>query len=334
MTDDTPILPEPLEQTLERTLRATTLHGDERRRVEGELRAYFEDALASGVSVSEIMGEFGDPELGGALIKRSPPRRRSPAQTSVLRAAQIATAFTAVLLVSIYGATAVRFRSFAREPADISPWLDTIANVAARAPTWRASLSAAGPAANSRARIHQIGVAVGAVRQTASLGDPFSMLISARVARDIVDAADAVLRDSALTLGDRKDLAARLNALASTTAHRVEAREILEWFDHLVERSFDADGRLTATGLRVAQAMKGARQPSLTARALEPIFFARADDARSARASARRLVASNEIQVHRGALWSTMVVEHINTGLDAQATVAQRLPELIARVRR
>lgn len=328
MADQSLLLPEPLERILERTLRASALRGHELRRVERELRAYFEDALSAGVSVSEIAAEFGDPELGGTLINRSPPR--SASRTGVLRAMQLSAALAAVALVSIYGATAVRFKTFDSEPGSAGPWLDSIANVAALASASRESLRGIRIPGDASERVQVIGVAVNVSRETAALGDPFSRLIAARVARDVVNAAATVMRDPSLNSNHRHALAAHLTTLASTTAQQVQPREILEWFDQLVQRSFDSDGRLTATGLRLVQAMKGAREPSFVARALEPILFVGDDDARAARETARRLFSSDNNQVHHSGLWSTMIVGHVTAGLNAQATVATPLRRLIA----
>ena len=77
-------LPPELERVVATVLEAAELDfTDGRRLVEEELRAHFEDGLAAGTTVAELIERFGDPVEAGRRIARTRPGatpRRSAAQ--------------------------------------------------------------------------------------------------------------------------------------------------------------------------------------------------------------------------------------------------------------
>jgi hypothetical protein len=321
-------LPDPLERIVERTAAASAQRGAARRRVESDLRELLLDALANGTSVSQIVRDYGDPELSGALIRRSPPDR-SLLASHVARAARVAAVLATLFFGATYAATAARFESFARESPPGAEWLDSIANVAKLAPQARRSLGAT-PHADIDAQRAAITPAIVAARRAATSGDPFGRLVAAGVARDIVRAVDTMLQNPRLSDATRRELGADLVSLSGAVLPPLDSAAVRDWLDRVMHLSFDANGRLTATGLRIAQAMKGVREASLGARVLEPILFVNAEDARAAELSAGRMLSGGRHAAQRGDLWTTMIVRHAVDGLNAQADVAARLPELIA----
>ena len=69
-------LPEPIRHLVERVVAATGLAGSDRVDVTDELVAHFEDGLAGGRSVDDLVEAFGDPEAAARLIARTRLRRR------------------------------------------------------------------------------------------------------------------------------------------------------------------------------------------------------------------------------------------------------------------
>jgi hypothetical protein len=251
-----------------------------------------------------------------------------------VRAIQLVATLATVSFVSVYGATAVRFNSFARDSGADRESLDSIAHIAALATESRTLLMQQSAKGDLASRISAVALRAEIVSQARTSTDPFARLVFSGVARDLVRAADDILADPQLSPEARRAIGIQLTRLATANALPLDSAEVFTWLDHVVERSFDANGRLTATGLRIAQAMKGARQPSVAARALEPLLFAGADDARNARISARRALSSVHASPRHSELWTTMVVRPAVDGLAAQTEVAKRLPQLIAITRR
>ena len=66
-----PRLPEALETWVQTTVRTSGLPLHEREEVAGELRAHFEDALAAGKSVDELLVRFGDPAGAAQKIREA-----------------------------------------------------------------------------------------------------------------------------------------------------------------------------------------------------------------------------------------------------------------------
>jgi putative ABC transport system permease protein len=114
-----PGLPEELETLVERVLEAADLDLTQgRREVERELRAHFEDGLATGATPRELIARFGDPEFAGRRIRRTGPRaaarRRGEERrwwmsmtewtteaTRAVRRLRRAPGFTAVVVVTL-----------------------------------------------------------------------------------------------------------------------------------------------------------------------------------------------------------------------------------------
>lgn len=327
--DESPSLPDSLERIVDRTVAASALRGSERRRVETDLRAHLLDALATGIPISDIVRDFGDPELSGALIRRSPPRLSRGA-----RGARVAAVLATALFVATYCVTAARFESFAPASHEGPAWLDSIATVARLAPLARRSLGSAPSGADINARLAAIALATDAARQAATFDEAFGRLVAADVARDVVRAAAELLDDPQLANSTRHALGSQLTSLAAAVLSPLDSRDVVDWLDQVVQRSFDSNGRLIATGLRVAQAMKGVRHASMKARLLEPILFVNAGEARGARLAVRRALSAADGPAQRGGLWATIVVGRAADGLAAQAEVTARLPQLIAITRR
>jgi hypothetical protein len=83
-------LPPEASRRIAASVDAAGLRRGEREDVAAELAAHLEDGLASGRSLDELLGAFGDPSAAGVLIGRS-VRRRRRAQTAPLRTAALLT---------------------------------------------------------------------------------------------------------------------------------------------------------------------------------------------------------------------------------------------------
>ena len=104
-------LPRDVAHLVDAVVERSMLRGARRARLAADLREHLEDALLDGRSPDAIAATFGDPALVAALVRRSPP---SLAGTRRLWRALAAGALVAA---SLYGASAVRLGTFAREPA-------------------------------------------------------------------------------------------------------------------------------------------------------------------------------------------------------------------------
>jgi hypothetical protein len=104
-------LPRDVAHLADEVVERSTLRGLRRARLAADLREHLEDALLDGHSPDAIAARFGDPALVAALVRRSPP---SAGGTRHLWRALAAGALVAA---SLYGASAVRLGTFAREPA-------------------------------------------------------------------------------------------------------------------------------------------------------------------------------------------------------------------------
>ena len=68
-------LPTEIEAVIRKVLEAASLSlADGRDEVARELRAHFEDGLASGAAPRELVERFGDPLIAGRRIARTRPR--------------------------------------------------------------------------------------------------------------------------------------------------------------------------------------------------------------------------------------------------------------------
>ena len=70
-------LPPEIEEIIRAVLKSANLHlVDGVDEVARELRAHFEDGLASGTTADELIAKFGDPAVAGTRIRRARPRPR------------------------------------------------------------------------------------------------------------------------------------------------------------------------------------------------------------------------------------------------------------------
>jgi len=104
-------LPRDMTHLADAVVERSTLRGARRARLASDLHEHLEDALLDGRSPDAIAATFGDPALVAALVRRSPP---FAAGTHHIWRALAAGALVAA---SLYGASAVRLGTFAREPA-------------------------------------------------------------------------------------------------------------------------------------------------------------------------------------------------------------------------
>jgi len=69
-------LPDEVRRYLRAVMAKSDLHGDARLDVLEELVAHFQDGLAAGRNADNLLNDFGDGELVGAMIRRSRPEGR------------------------------------------------------------------------------------------------------------------------------------------------------------------------------------------------------------------------------------------------------------------
>ena len=101
-------LPESLRKLVSGVVRRTRLRRIEKMDVARELIEHFEDGIAAGASVDELVVDFGDPRIAAALIRRGMKRKRSWFERAVRRTALVAGLFFAGF-VAIYLVLAVRY---------------------------------------------------------------------------------------------------------------------------------------------------------------------------------------------------------------------------------
>ena len=290
-----------LDALIEQTLRHARLRGTQRARVARELRAHVEDALDVGVPLAEIAAGFGDPEIVGSLIRRHPPVRRSRSLDAAVRAGCTAATVLGLALAFTYVQTASRLETFRRSSPPNSG-LDSLARVAQTKRRIVAALDASrDETANALATID---TAVATARRLSRSVDLFEQAIGAEISLEVLDASNTIATRGALSDAERVHLATGLRSLVATGVPVDSTRE-RAWIAEVARRSFDGEHRPTAEGLRVAQAMKGVRRPTLRARLLEPLLFA---DSRSA---------------HRR--WTSMVGGHFADARRAHATFHDRI---------
>jgi hypothetical protein len=104
-------LPRDVTHLADAVVERSALRGARRARLAADLREHLEDALLDGRSPDAIAATFGDPALVAALVRRSPP------SSTGTRRLWRALAGGALVAASLYGASAVRLGTFAREPA-------------------------------------------------------------------------------------------------------------------------------------------------------------------------------------------------------------------------
>ena len=124
---DGDVLPSELAECVDRCVRASGLRGATRAAVSRELVGHMHDALEAGRPVVQIVAEFGDPELAGALIGRS--RRAHPLRRRVLAAI---ASLGAAAAASLYVSSAVSLHSGAPELRATSADPDEVRGLADR----------------------------------------------------------------------------------------------------------------------------------------------------------------------------------------------------------
>jgi hypothetical protein len=260
-------LPAPAADRVAASVREACLSRSDEEDVARELTAHFEDGLARGRSLEDLVGNFGEPAMAGALIGRGIRRRRQPARQA-LRLAEI----FALLVLSVYLISFARLHL--REPeasADaagdwrieaLAPWSQSapaLAEPAARGWTLVAAARDAARAGDRALAAKNLNRALDVAREIATGPHP---------AHDL-----AALRLAAETLLAAKELPGGLGLRAAGIAWRPE--KVRAAFADLLASMYTRgeEGRLTASGLRIYQASKGKTAPGLLAIVLEPAYF-------------------------------------------------------------
>lgn len=101
-------LPEPIDETIRRTIDRTKLWRDERAQIAKELIAHAQDAIDAGRSPEQVVESFGNPRRVARLLRRSMKRKR-PAAWKLYWYSRRAMAVLCVVLVLGYGWLAFRF---------------------------------------------------------------------------------------------------------------------------------------------------------------------------------------------------------------------------------
>jgi len=245
---------ERLAEAVARTLRTARLPRRERGEVEGELAAHFDDGLASGRTAAELLAEFGDPGVAGALIRRG-ARRRRRSRAPLLQAARLFTLAVLVAYVAAFARLHVGVPESGR-PDSPSARRDALA-------AWSGD-----SARNRELETRALALAAhgdrdraaGAVRQIASGPHPGDDLAALRLAERV-----GGVGAPGVAWSEPKARAASERLLAAMYTEG-EA------------------GHLTAEGLRIFQTWKGKERPSVSAVLLEPVYF----PAPASRGEARR----------------------------------------------
>jgi hypothetical protein len=234
---------ERLADAVARTLRTARLPRRERGDVERELAAHFDDGLASGRPAADLIAEFGDPVVAGALIRRG-ARRRRRSHAPLLHGARL---FTLAVLVAYVAA-------FARLHVG-TPEIGRLESPSAR----RDALAAwSGDSERNRALESRALALVAA-------GDRDGAACALREIASGPNPGDDV---AALRLAERVGGLGEYDVSWSETKARAASERLLA-----AMYTEGEGGHLTAEGLRIFQTWKGKETPSVAAVLLEPVYF-------------------------------------------------------------
>jgi predicted RNA-binding Zn ribbon-like protein len=262
-------LPPELADAVRRTLRSAALSPEERLAVARELVAHLEDGLADGHLPDELLETFGDPELVGRMIRDA----RSPSWVRATRIGVRVGGSAAALFVVLYAGAATRLYSGSPERPTPAATLHALAEAAAqeqRALDW---LWTAGNALASGERV----AAVEAERHARALLDslvdrpePVVRLAAVFVAGELMALEPRGAEDPAPVRGGGR-------GEARTRVPEIDLDALGTWLDDYLGRVYagpDAEGRLTAAGLRTVRALKGSVGWAPRAVLFEPVYFA------------------------------------------------------------
>ena len=266
---------------------ASVRHARLRRRdadeVARELEAHFEDGLASGRPLAQLIGDFGDPAVAGPLIGRG-VRRRRHAGRAAFRLAEVFS----LLVLAAYLVSFARLRTGSPEsPAGRGqgdPRREALASWSASGPSIETALargralvdgarSAATSGGGSRSTVLLLG-AIETAREIRRGPTPAHDLAALRLAGEAVSSTAALLAAGAFSFHDRARIVACLDGLPPGSFDW-DASKLREAFGRLLSAMYTPgeDGRLTTEGLRIFQAWKGKTRSSLAAVLLEPVYF-------------------------------------------------------------
>jgi len=223
-----------------------------------ELVEHFEDGLARGVSVQELLDNFGSVQITADLIRRAQKRVRasSKARRLFLQAAALAAAIATGIY--IHSAVALHMNR---------PLMFTANATHAGSSLWTLDVNLA---AAARARSNGSRPIFADLEEAAALRRLES--VQAELASiDIV--YRALHRNAGAPLAARASAA--LQQVLGPDAILLRPRIVATAYRDLLDHVYATDGRLTADGLRLLQAMHGKTHPSLMSKVLEPAYFVR-----------------------------------------------------------
>ncbi len=279
-------LPSPAADRVAESVAASRLTRREADEVARELSAHFEDGLARGRALDDLLREFGDPALAGPLIGASVRRRRRAGRHTV----RLAEAFTALVLAA-YLVSFARLHARAPEAAMdahnkgsrhalLAAWSGAGPSPEAEIRYGRSRLAAARDLASRGLGSEAAGALLDAVATARAISagpSPSHELAALRLA---AEAASAAVDLPAAHSGDFSPSArARMDSgIAALRTNPIAWRpeKVRAAFHDLASSMYTAGegGRLTAAGLRLYQAWKGKTRPGLQALLLEPAYFA------------------------------------------------------------
>jgi hypothetical protein len=268
---DDSALPHEHRELVRRLLRQARLPATTTIDVAEELIWHFEDGLARGVTPGALVTSFGIVDRSAELIRRAQDRRRraEPWRQAMLLAVGglVASTLTAYVSSAVVLHSAEPLVATARgttgqleEPA----WGHGASTARAVRDRTHQRLRTASPEARRRAIVANLDEAA-ALRREASLEAEL--------------AAIDIIHDAITALGGtdtRPDIDAALRRALGPDHMLLRGSTIRAAYRDLLDRVYsgdDGNARVTASGLRVLQALRGKMHPTVAALLLEPAYF-------------------------------------------------------------
>jgi hypothetical protein len=350
-------LPPDMAELVDETVRGAQLPRADQLRVARELAAHIQDAMSAGHSAAAIRASYGDARLAGSLIGRARAQR-----SFVFRSGRAAAWIGATLSV-VYVSSLVRLHASTPASPPSPAYVDSVVAVA-RLEQTAALLAPTVQDAPTPAQAQRVLSTLELADRAVTYRSPFATLVAITMVGDAVTATEHLVSEhpAAFDRDARTALATRLRRWAPGADRELDLAAIRWWYDDLMQRSFSVDGRLTVTGLRLVQAMKGVQSPSRLARVLEPVLFASPADASAVRDLGDRLIGLGALELsHEPSealsaaqlrvafqaeadrllrsrfaslryISAAMVIARVTRGIQAQETVDRRLPALLAQL--
>lgn len=277
-------LPADALDVIRRLVRQSRLWRAERQDVLDEMVAHFQDGIEAGLSISDLLADFGDPDETARLI-RSAKRRQRPLAWRAAFVSLRVSAIVVATVATVYGSRAATL--YLRAPvsgveysaAAVAPiaertgdaWMVEGQDVLHRVTTsWseearaQAALLNQDPGAFVDAVTSLFALSAQHRREASVAGDLAAAQIEASTAQLIADAR--------LDFDERQSsaLASLLNRPASLDGVRSAFSVLL---DDMYTTDVEGDGQLTGTGIELVRQLKQWHRPTMKDRVLEPMWY-------------------------------------------------------------